>query len=91
MVVVSIAGDWLLAAVRPEHNVVQQDDWECHGNPERQLGTLPKGRRFQKSQHEYRRIESGLTKAWPIVSAKLSEAARFESEFLAAAGALATS
>lgn len=81
---------WVLAAMRPEHRLVQQNDWECYPNPERQLGTLPRGRRFEKSQHDYRRIEGDLTTAWPIVSARLTEAARFESEFLAAVGALAT-
>ena len=81
---------WVLAAVRPEHNVVRQDDWECRSNPERQLGTLPKSRRFEKSKHDYQRIEGDLTTAWPLVSARLTEAARFESEFLAAVGALAT-
>ena len=81
---------WVLAAVRPEHRLVQQNDWECYRNPERQLGTLPKSRRFEKSKHDYRRIEGDLTTAWPIVSARLTEAARFEFEFLAAVGALAT-
>ena len=81
---------WVLAAMWPENNMVRRGDWECRANPESQLAALPKGRRFKKHQDDYRRIASGLTRAWPSVSARLTEAARFESEFRAATGALAT-
>ena len=80
---------WVLAAMWPENNMVRRSDWECRADPEVQFGRLPKGRRFKKGrQEDYRRIASELTKAWPSVSARLTEAARFESEFLAAIGAL---
>ena len=75
---------WVLAAVWPDNNVVRRDDWECHPRPERQLGALPKARRFGKRQEDYRRKEEVITKAWPMVSARLTEAARFEAELLAA-------
>ena len=39
-----------------------------------------------KSLDSYRRIEAVLTKAWPTVSAKLTEAQRFEAKFLTAVG-----
>ena len=75
---------WVLAAVWPDNNVVRRDDWECHPRPERQLGALPKARRFRKRQEDYRRKEDVIEKAWPMVSARLTEAARFEAELLAA-------
>ena len=81
---------WVLAAMWPENKMVRRSDWECRANPESQLAALPGGRRFKKHQDDYRRIASKLTKAWPSVSTSLTEAARFESEFLAAIGALAT-
>ena len=73
---------WVLAAMWPENEIVQQDDWECRANPEGQLAALPKRRRFKKSPDDYRRMKDELTKAWPSVSARLTEAARFEAELL---------
>ena len=75
---------WVLAAVWPENNVVRRDDWECRPNPEGQLAALPKRRRFEKRPDDYRRKQSEIEKAWPRVSARLTEAGRFEAEFLAA-------
>ena len=75
---------WVLAAVCPKNNVVRRDDWECHPNPEGQLAALPKRRRFEKRPEDYRRRQCEIKKAWPQVSARLMEAARFEEEFLAA-------
>ena len=75
---------WVLAAVWPEGNVVRRDDWECRPNPEGQLAALPRRRRFEKRPDDYRRKESEIRKAWPRVSARLTEAARFGTEFLAA-------
>ena len=80
---------WVLAAVWPENNVVRRGDWECHRNPEGQLAALPKRRRFKKRPDDYRRRQSEIKKAWPQVSARLTEAARFEAEFLAAIEAVA--
>ena len=62
------------------------DDTECRPHPEGQFAALPKGRRFEKRSDDYRRESSGITKAWPRVSAKLTEAGRFEAEFRTAAG-----
>ena len=53
-------------------------------DPERQLGALPKRRRFAKAVRDYRGKQDVMTAAWPAASANLAEAARFEREFLAA-------
>ena len=79
---------WVLAAICPENNVVQRDDWECRPDPEGQLAALPKRRRFKKRPDDYRRRQSEIKKAWPQVSERLTEAARFEEQFRAAILAL---
>ena len=75
---------WVLAAIWPENDVVRRDDWECRRNPEAQLAALPRHRRFRKRPSDYWRLRREITEAWPAVSARLTEAARFEEEFLAA-------
>lgn len=75
---------WVLAALCPDNSVVRRVDWECHSDPEGQLGTLPKPTRFSKSQADYRRRQNALSGAWPDVAARLTEAARFEQELRAA-------
>lgn len=77
---------WVLAAIWPGNEYVGQDDWECHTSPEDQLKRLP---RFKKSRRDYRRRQSEMTSAWPRVSARLTEAHRFQAEFLATLGSLA--
>ena len=75
---------WVLAAIWPRNEYVRRSNWECHAKPEDQLSRLPKGQRFKKSEDDYRLKEPELTNAWPTVSARLTEAKRFETEFLAA-------
>jgi hypothetical protein len=64
--------------------MVKRDDWECRANPEGQFATLPRKQRFQKRPADYRARQGAVTAAWPNVSARLTEAARFEDEFLKA-------
>lgn len=54
---------WVLAALWPDNKMVQRDDWECRSNPERQLKTLPKLRRFEKLPDDYRRKQSEIAEA----------------------------
>ena len=75
---------WVLAAVWPDNDLVRRGNWECHSHPEGQLGVLPIARRFRKRQDDYRRKQGDIEKSWPDVSARLTEAARFERELLAA-------
>ena len=75
---------WVIAAVWPNNPVMLRSDWECHPNPQGQLRALPLARRFRKHASDYRARQSQMTTAWPRVSAQCTEAARFESEFLAA-------
>ena len=75
---------WVLAAVLPNNHLVQRDDWECRPNPEDQLRALPKAKRFKKRQDDYRDKQEEIENGWPDVSTRLTEAGRFETEFLAA-------
>ena len=75
---------WVVAAVWPDNEVLRRGHWECHPRPDRQLAALPKQRRFMKRPHDYRRRQGEIEKAWPKVSAGLTEAARFEKELLGA-------
>jgi len=77
---------WVLAAMWPDNKQVQRQDWECRPNPEGQFAALPKGRRFEKRTHDYQRESSGITKAWPSISTRLTEAGRFEAEFRTTTG-----
>ena len=75
---------WIIAAVCPTNRMVRRGDWECNRNPEGQLGTLPLTQRFRKAVADYRDRQDQITLAWPNLVATLTEAARFEKEFLAA-------
>lgn len=75
---------WVVAAVWPDNNLVLRNDWECRRNPEVQLRALPRERRFEKRASDYRRRQTEFETAWPSVAERLSEAARFERELLAA-------
>ena len=75
---------WVLAAICPKNKVVRRHDWECRPNPEGQFAALPIHHRFSKHPDDYRGKQAEITEAWPQVSARLTEAARFEAEFLAA-------
>lgn len=74
---------WVIAAVCPNNRMVLRGDWECHPNPERQLGTLPLAERFRKAVADYRDRQDQITSAWPTLCQGLTEAARFETELLA--------
>ena len=75
---------WVVAAVWPDNNLVRRPNWECRSNPEDQLAQLPKVRRFEKHEDDYKRKEKEIQNGWRNVSARLTEAGRFEREFLAA-------
>ena len=73
---------WVLTAVFPDNAIFQQQNWECHRDPAGQLKTLPQGQRFSKKRRDYLERSQEISQAWPSVSAKLTEAARFKEEFL---------
>ena len=75
---------WVVAAVWPDNSLVRRPNWECRSDPKDQLAQLPKVRRFEKHEDDYKRKEKEIQNGWRNVSARLTEAGRFEREFLAA-------
>ena len=75
---------WVVAAIWPENHVVQRDNWECHPNPEGQLRAMPQKTRIEKRPDDYRLKQRKIANSWPQLVARLTEARRFEQEFLAA-------
>ncbi|MCY4054291.1 MAG: hypothetical protein OXF67_00170 [Cyanobacteria bacterium MAG CAR4_bin_6] len=73
---------WVLTAIFPDNAIFQQQNWECHPDPAGQLKALPQGQRFSKKIRDYRERNQGISQAWPRVSGTLTEAARFQEEFL---------
>ncbi|MCY4458818.1 MAG: hypothetical protein OXC26_00210 [Albidovulum sp.] len=71
---------WVLAAVCPENQVVQREEWECNLEPSGQLGTLPKSKRFKKSVSDFRRLEKKVAENWHVVVERFSEAAKFKAD-----------
>lgn len=78
---------WVVAAVWPDNDQVQRDDWECRANPAAELRRLPGSKRFTKRQVDYRGRQEEIQLGWPGVSVKLTEAGRFEGELRAAISA----
>ena len=75
---------WVVALVWPDNALVRRRDWECRSDPGGQLRTLPLGARFRKTTYDYREKQRDFSTGWPNVAATLTEAERFEREFLAA-------
>ena len=75
---------WVLTALFPDNAIFQQEHWECRSDPAGQLKALPKRNRFPKKPHDHRERSQQISQAWPCVSATLTEAARFQEDFLRA-------
>lgn len=71
---------WVVAAIRPRNSLVRRSDWECRPNPDAQLGTLPRNQRFHKTRSDYERKRQEISKGWPQVASRLTEAERFQRE-----------
>jgi hypothetical protein len=76
---------WVMAAFFPTDKEMRRNGWECHPDPASRLAQQPKGRRFRKSHADYEKRAPQFRIAWPKIVAELSEAARFQNEFLDAA------
>ena len=79
---------WVMGAIFPEDREMAKRDWECYANPAGRLAQQPTARRFAKRRADYEARASEFRLAWPGISARLSEAARFQDDFLAAVQAL---
>jgi hypothetical protein len=75
---------WVVAALFP-HDLAMKRGIECFPDPQSRLGQQPKSRRIRKRQADYQGIADRLEEAWPRLAAhgELSEAHRFQADFLA--------
>lgn len=73
---------WVIAAVAPSNAMVLREDWECRVDPDSQLTALPRSQRFEKTQNGYRGKYHEIMAGWHGVTATLTEAARFQEDFL---------
>ncbi len=79
---------WVMVALFPKNKVLARKGWECHANPEKQLGVQPKKQRIGKRISDYKAKKPEFLAAWPRVKRKLTEANRFSVDFLAAIDSL---
>jgi hypothetical protein len=79
---------WVVPICCPADKDAAKANWECRAKPENRLGQQPKGKRFSKRQADYQARRDQLKAGWGAIAKRLSEAKRFQSEFLAAAGAI---
>jgi len=75
---------WVIIALFPTNSIFQRkgpEGWECHENPEGQLGQLPVSVRIRKTKSHYEGRKTEIAAAWPSVCAASSEARRFSTDF----------
>jgi hypothetical protein len=70
---------WLAAAVLKDGHPLLAG-LECTLNIDRQMAVLPKGQRIKKTLNEYRAHQHTVTKAWPTVRQRSSQAERFSAD-----------
>jgi hypothetical protein len=75
---------WVLAIFFPHDGQMIRKGWECHPSPETRLGQQAIRQRFGKSQAAYQETASRIQDGWPRIVARLTEAHRFQDEFMAA-------
>jgi hypothetical protein len=73
---------WVVAALFPNDNAVRQGI-ECWPDPKNRLAQQPVGQRIEKRLEDYQNRFEELKGAWPRLVASLTEAQRFQNEFLA--------
>lgn len=76
---------WVVAMLFPNDQAVKQGI-ECYTNAESRLAQQPKAKRLRKKKRDYLARAEQFVAEWPRVAASgvLTEAHRFQSEFLAA-------
>ena len=75
---------WVVVALDHNNRVVAQGNWECRRNPGSQLTSQPKGKNLVKRRVDYERRAEEIGVGWSIAASKLTEAKRFQTDFLTA-------
>jgi hypothetical protein len=75
---------WVMAAFFPNDREMTRRGWECYPNPDSRLAQQRSSQRFSKRQADYEARAPELGVGWPAIAAKLSEAKRFQEDFMTA-------
>lgn len=79
---------WVVPICCPTERDAARANWECRAKPENRLAQQPKSVRFSKRQADYQARHDELQAGWGAIVQRLSEAQRFQNEFVAATGAI---
>ena len=82
---------WIVAIFFPNDGQMIKKGWECHPDPAGRLGQQLKAHRFRKRQADYRKRAGVIQERWPHIAKRLTEAKRFQDEFMVAVGAYPSS
>lgn len=76
---------WVLVGLFPDDDIAMREDVECRSNPAATLQGKPKARRLvgrgKKNVEKYKEFAPAFALNWNTVTAKCTEALRFENEF----------
>ena len=73
---------WIMWLFFPKDREMEKQSWECYPNPAGRLAQQPKAQRFSKSRADYEERQQSIRERWSEVADVLSEAKRFERDFL---------
>ena len=76
---------WIIALFFPADKEMIRRGFECHPNPASRLAVQKKGVKFPKSEKEYLPRYQEIMDGWNWLVEHLSEAQRFQNDFVAAA------
>lgn len=80
---------WVVGMLFPTDSQLLKLEWECYSSPETRLSQQPKAQRISKDRMSYQGKAAEFSKRWAVIVAELSEAKRFNDEFVKATGFLA--
>ena len=73
---------WVMKALFPNDKEARKRNWECYQMPAKRLGLLPLKERIVKSERSYENKKHEMESRWPAIVHELTEAKRFQEEFL---------
>jgi len=73
---------WVVKALFPSDKEAGKQEWECYPTPEKRLAQQPVKKRIQKSVRNYENNKRELQSRWFSIVQELTEAKRFQDEFL---------
>ena len=73
---------WVVKSLFPSDKEAGKQEWECYPTPEKRLAQQPVKKRIQKSVRDYENNKRELQSRWSSIVQELTEARRFQDEFL---------